>query len=205
MDSKDSLPLAGASVSIKGTAIATSTNSNGAFEININDSLERKTSSLTLRISFLGYTSTEVQINNISTNSITVKLKDNGGSLTEVVVVGYGTTKKLGPAENVSFPWPTPDFSTRTLLDRAFFESSKKSLNSDSYLSQFQFYYKHFYLINRNIRKSALHFSRKTGCESFLHGVAFCNWFQAFYHESHYKLTACRVIFYFLYYKFAGG
>lgn len=132
-DAKD-LPLPGVSVSIKGTAMATSTNSNGVFEISIDDSLQRKNRPIILLVAFIGYTATEIQINNISTDSITIKLKDNGSSLNEVVVIGYGTTRKLEPAENVSFPWPPPDFSTRTLLDRTFFVDSKKLEDVDDIL-----------------------------------------------------------------------
>lgn len=153
LDLKDSLPVPGVIVSIKGTAITTSTNSNGAFEINIDDSLEIKTSPLILKIAFIGYTTTEIQIDNASTDSIIIKLKDNGGSLNEVVVVGYGTTRKLEPTEKVSFPWPPPDFSTRTLLDRTFFESSKKLEDVDDILIKALSYLKYderayFYIPN---------------------------------------------------------
>ena len=78
--------LPGVSISVKGTTRGTTTTSNGDFSISIPDN------KATLVFSFVGYESQEVQVNNRTDFSITLKVDIK--SLEEVVVVGYGTAKK---------------------------------------------------------------------------------------------------------------
>lgn len=78
--------LPGASVSIKGTQISTGTDANGAFTLNV------PAGSDVLVISFVGMARQEVSLGNRS--SVRIVLQENSTSLSEVVVVGYGTAKR---------------------------------------------------------------------------------------------------------------
>ena len=82
-------PISGASVVVKGTAVGTTTNTNGEFSLSIPD--DRANGSLV--ISFVGYAASEIPISN--RREITAALKPLSGSLEDVVVVGYGTQRRL--------------------------------------------------------------------------------------------------------------
>ena len=82
-DSKSGDPIIGASVKVKGTKLATVTNVDGNFELDV-------PSNATLLISYIGYKETEVK----ASNGMKVSLEEDAESLEEVVVVGYGTQKK---------------------------------------------------------------------------------------------------------------
>jgi TonB-linked SusC/RagA family outer membrane protein len=82
-DDKSFLP--GASVSVKGTSIGTTTDANGKFSINVKPSA-------TLVFSFIGYKTFETPISGRSVINVSLTPSDN--SLEEVVVVGYGTSLK---------------------------------------------------------------------------------------------------------------
>nr|WP_315157473.1 TonB-dependent receptor [uncultured Flavobacterium sp.] len=79
------MPIPGASILIKGTTAATSSDFDGKFEI-------KAPSDGVLVISFIGYGTSNVQIG--GRNQITVQLNSESQNLNEVVVVGYGTQKK---------------------------------------------------------------------------------------------------------------
>jgi len=78
-------PLAGVSVVVKGTAKGTSTNSNGIFSINVDpgDVLE---------FSMVGYKVYSIKVGD--QKSLTIQLQAGNLSLSEIVVVGYGTQKR---------------------------------------------------------------------------------------------------------------
>jgi len=78
--------LPGVTVLIKGTNIGTATDAAGNF------SLDAPSNAGTLIVSFIGYVTQEVAINNRTT--INVALASDAKALEEVVVVGYGTVKK---------------------------------------------------------------------------------------------------------------
>lgn len=78
--------IPGASVQAKGTNIGTVSDPTGAFKLNV------PAQSKTLIVSFIGYAPREVDITNSS--EVTVALKLESSTLTDVVVVGYGTTRK---------------------------------------------------------------------------------------------------------------
>jgi TonB-linked SusC/RagA family outer membrane protein len=78
-------PLIGATVKIKGTTTGTQTDVNGNF------TLEAPDNSL-LEISYIGYITKEEIA---SDKPLVITLTVNGTSLNEVVVVGYGTQKKV--------------------------------------------------------------------------------------------------------------
>lgn len=79
-------PLSGATVNVKDRTIATSTDANGNFQINVPER------SKTLVVTFVGMESQEVNIQDKSV--VDVNLKFSTSNLNDVVVVGYGTRKK---------------------------------------------------------------------------------------------------------------
>jgi len=78
--------LPGVTVLIKGTNTGTATDAEGNFNLSV------PIGSSTLVVSFIGYQTQEVPINNRTTIDIT--LAPDAKSLNEVVVVGYGTQRK---------------------------------------------------------------------------------------------------------------
>src|SRR5665647_1549431 len=83
---EDSGGIPGASVVVVGTNIGTITDSNGIFSLTIPSKAN------TLKISFIGMKSAEVQIG--TQKEINVKLEPEFTVIDEVVAVGYGTQKK---------------------------------------------------------------------------------------------------------------
>ncbi|MBZ5858947.1 SusC/RagA family TonB-linked outer membrane protein [Flavihumibacter profundi] len=81
------IPIGNVSVVVKGTSIGTTTNDDGIFKLNVP---EGKNS---LMISFVGYKTQEYKLN--SSNSVSIVLAQESGTLSDVVVVGYGTQKKV--------------------------------------------------------------------------------------------------------------
>lgn len=79
-------PVAGANVSIKGTTTGTITDMDGKFSLEV-------PGNVTLLISYIGYTPQEVKTGNQSTFNIA--LREDSQALEEVVVVGFGTQKKV--------------------------------------------------------------------------------------------------------------
>ncbi len=78
-------PLAGVSIIEKGTYNGVTSNENGQFTITV------KNEAAVLVITSIGYLSKEVQV---TTGEMTILLEPDDGSLSDVVVVGYGTMKK---------------------------------------------------------------------------------------------------------------
>lgn len=85
VDEKGS-PMIGVNVLAKGTTIGTSTDTNGDFSLNVPDQVN------ILVVSFIGYITQEVTIGNQTTLSIT--MQEDLQSLSEIVVVGYGSQLK---------------------------------------------------------------------------------------------------------------
>ncbi len=79
-------PVIGANVSIKGSTVGTITDIDGNFSL---DAM----SGATLLISYIGYETQEITVSNQSVYNI--KLSEDTQALDEVVVVGYGTQKKI--------------------------------------------------------------------------------------------------------------
>lgn len=78
-------PVAGASVVVKGTAVGTTTDEGGNYSISASKGA-------TLVITSINYDAKEVTVGN--SNTIDLQLSPSGGSLGEVVVIGYGTQRK---------------------------------------------------------------------------------------------------------------
>lgn len=79
-------PLAGVTVTLKGTQTATTTDENGVFRINVPTGKE------VLVFHFLGYRSQEVEVGGRA--RLEVFLEQDNASLDEVVVTGYGERKR---------------------------------------------------------------------------------------------------------------
>lgn len=80
-------PLPGVSVRLKGSTLAVTTDVNGTYSLNIPDG------SGILVFSYIGFTTQEIPVD--SRTVINVKLLDDSKTLQEVVVVGYGTQRKV--------------------------------------------------------------------------------------------------------------
>lgn len=79
------LPLAGVSVTVKGSAVGTSTDNNGKFSISVPPNA-------ILVISSVGYVEQEIAVGNKTEINISLNLQTT--DLSEVVIVGYGTQKR---------------------------------------------------------------------------------------------------------------
>lgn len=80
-------PMSGVTVVVKGTSTGAWTGVDGKY------TLPLPAGSITLSFSFIGFTTQEVAINGQSV--INIVLKEDTKALDEVVVVGYGTTKRV--------------------------------------------------------------------------------------------------------------
>jgi TonB-dependent starch-binding outer membrane protein SusC len=86
-DSKDGLPVSDASVTVKGSRTGTSTKNDGTFSLSVPSSAN------TLVITSIGYEQQEVSIAGQSAVEISF-VASSGANLNEVVVTGYGTSRK---------------------------------------------------------------------------------------------------------------
>lgn len=88
------IPLIGVNIMVKATSIGTVTDMDGQFEITIPEV------NASLLISYIGYTPQAITIKNDT--PLKIVLKENNQLLDEVVVVGYGSQKKLSVTSAVS-------------------------------------------------------------------------------------------------------
>ena len=84
-DAKDGTPLPGVSIQVKGLKSGASTDMNGSFSISV-------APGATLTFSHTGYEGYQVKVGEEET--LNVQLQLSKGSMSEVVVIGYGTVKK---------------------------------------------------------------------------------------------------------------
>lgn len=80
-------PLAGVSVSLKGTSIATATGADGTFVLRPSSS-----GRATLVIHFIGYKNQEIEVQ--SGQNLNILLEEEVNILEEVVAIGYGTARR---------------------------------------------------------------------------------------------------------------
>ena len=85
-ESKKATPIAGVTVTVKGTRTSTQTGADGSFKITM------PAKATTLVISSIGYTNQDVVVG--ADNVVNVSLAESSQQLTDVVVVAYGTRKK---------------------------------------------------------------------------------------------------------------
>ncbi|HWB24117.1 MAG TPA: SusC/RagA family TonB-linked outer membrane protein [Chitinophagaceae bacterium] len=101
-------PIVGASVLAKGTQTGTATDADGAFKLNV------PSGATTLVVSSVGFADKEVDIS--STSTVQVSLTPVSTSLSDVVVVGYGTQRKkdvTGAVASIS----AKDFNAGAITD----------------------------------------------------------------------------------------
>ncbi len=87
-------PLEGATVQVKGAARTTATRADGSF------SLEAEKGDATLVISFVGMETQEVSIN--GRTDFVIQLKSSDANLSDIVIIGYGSVKKVNLTGAVS-------------------------------------------------------------------------------------------------------
>lgn len=87
-------PVIGASVLVKGSSMGTVTDIDGNF------TLDNIKGNATLVVSYIGFSSQEIAVNNRT--KINVTLTEENNQLNEIVVVGYGTMKKSDLTGSVS-------------------------------------------------------------------------------------------------------
>jgi len=85
-DTKDGSPMAGVTVSVKGTTVSTQTDAGGNYSLTV------PADSKVLVFSYVGFGAEEVPIR--SSNAVNLAMTSDERKLQEVVVVGYGTQKK---------------------------------------------------------------------------------------------------------------
>ncbi len=83
-DNKDGKPLSSVTIAVKGSTIATQTAADGTFKFKVPATVK------TLVVSSIGYSSRELPID----GNLNISLTATDAALNEVVVVGYGTTRK---------------------------------------------------------------------------------------------------------------
>lgn len=87
-------PLAGVSVVVENTTSGTITDADGKYSISVPNTVS------VLRFSYLGYKEQKITVGNRT--EINVKMEENAALLDEVIVVGYGTQKKVNVTGAVS-------------------------------------------------------------------------------------------------------
>jgi TonB-linked SusC/RagA family outer membrane protein len=92
-DAADKSPLPGVGILVKGTTTGTTTTAAGKYSISA-------PANATLVFTYIGYTSQEVAVNNQTT--LNVSLSASAEQLQQVVVVGYGTQRKIDVTGSVA-------------------------------------------------------------------------------------------------------
>ena len=90
----DGKPVLGATVSVKGTTIATTTTTDGMYAITL------PANATVLVVSYVGYQPIELNVKNNSSGDVAMKLLSS--NLDEVVVIGYGSSKRKDLTGSVS-------------------------------------------------------------------------------------------------------
>jgi TonB-linked SusC/RagA family outer membrane protein len=126
---EDSKPIPGVSVYVKGaTTSGTQTDASGVFKLNVNDQAK------IIVISFIGYKTQEIPVTG---NFATIKLEETAASLSDVVVVGYGTqlrrdvtgsTASLNAADIKDKPLQTVESALQGKAPGVFINSSSGKL-----------------------------------------------------------------------------
>ncbi|HEY8933982.1 MAG TPA: TonB-dependent receptor [Cyclobacteriaceae bacterium] len=110
---KDGTPLAGVTVTVKGTALGTTTDMDGKFSVDIPES------SATLVFSFIGFATQEFKLP--STGEIVIILEESASTLEEIVVtVGRGAQRTF-----TDTPLPVDNFTNKDLTTTGQFTFDK--------------------------------------------------------------------------------
>ncbi|MGN6296377.1 MAG: TonB-dependent receptor [Ginsengibacter sp.] len=103
----DGSPLIGASIHIKGSTIGVTSEANGSYSISVPPDA-------VLVVSYVGFETREISVNNQTT--INIVLQPLTTSLTDVVVIGYGTQKKEDLTGAISVV-TSKDIDNRPIID----------------------------------------------------------------------------------------
>lgn len=87
------MPVIGANIMVKGTTSGTITDMDGKFSLDVDKDA-------TLVISYIGFASQEIKVGNQT--KLSIALKEDSEALDELVVVGYGTQKKVNLTGSVA-------------------------------------------------------------------------------------------------------
>jgi len=93
LDTADHSPLSGVNIAVSGKPISTATSNDGSFSLEV-------PATAVLIFTYVGYLRKEVPVQN--QKAITVELSAEASALNEVVVVGYGTQKKVNLTGSVA-------------------------------------------------------------------------------------------------------
>ena len=91
---EDGTPLAGATVTVKGTKTAVNTKTDGSFAIQVPNNNSK------LVVTYVGNLAQEVTVG--SQSNVNVKLKEDPSTLSDVVVIGYATVKRKDVLASIS-------------------------------------------------------------------------------------------------------
>lgn len=80
------MPVIGANVMVKGTTNGTITDMDGKFSLEVEDGA-------VLQVSYIGFANQEIKVGNQT--SLSIAMKEDAEALDELVVVGFGTQKKV--------------------------------------------------------------------------------------------------------------
>lgn len=89
----NSIPIIGANIIELGTSNGTVTDINGQFSLSVDESAK-------IRVSYIGYIDQEVSV--IGNNTFNIILQESSEVIDEVVVVGFGTQKKVSVTGSIS-------------------------------------------------------------------------------------------------------
>ena len=116
---KSGEPIIGANVVVKGANVGSITDFDGAFKI------ENVPSAAILQISYIGFKTQEIPVG--SKSSFNITLEEDSETLDEVVVVGYGTQKKVNLTGSVSSVKFDEELANRPITDASQALSGKVS------------------------------------------------------------------------------
>jgi len=102
--------MIGVSVQVKGTATGGITDVDGNFQVNVSSA------DAVLVFSYIGYQTEEVKVGQQS--DLTIRMKEDGELLEEVVVIGYGTQKRKDVTTAISSV-STKDLDERPIVSAA--------------------------------------------------------------------------------------
>ena len=112
------IPVIGANVMVKGTKNGTITDMNGNFTLDV-------PKDAVLEVSYIGYSTQTVKVG--GQKSLSITLREDTQALDEVVVVGYGTQKKVNLTGSVSSVKFDEELENRPITDASQALSGKIS------------------------------------------------------------------------------
>lgn len=115
---QNGVPVIGANVSVKGTTTGTITDIDGNFTLEVPENA-------IIQVSYIGYMPQEHRLN--GKYQLHVTLKEDSQTLEEVVVVGYGTQKKVNLTGSVSSVKFDEELANRPITDASQVLSGKVS------------------------------------------------------------------------------